>query len=128
MCICVFFFFLCEDGNEEQKVDPVAAMMAEEQLISYATRIQMQDIEILDNVLKDVDDTQQTANKTAKQVHEQTKQIQAINDTLIEIDGELDRAKELKPKNKHTILYFVCLFPFVCSFLLLLLHSHLFHT
>ena len=67
-------------------------------------KIQEEDINILDKVMINVDNTKETATETAQKVYEQTSQIQRIHDNLDEIDSELDRAKKIMTKIMRRML------------------------
>mmetsp|Transcript_26619 Transcript_26619/g.43573 ORF Transcript_26619/g.43573 Transcript_26619/m.43573 type:complete len:213 (-) Transcript_26619:286-924(-) len=69
--------------------------MAEDEVIEYARNIQEEDLNILDRVIMDVDQTKNTAENVAQKVHNQTEQIQRIGDKLDDIDDELERARRV---------------------------------
>eukprot|EP01083_Nonionella_stella_P061049 159175_1 len=69
--------------------------MNEDQIMDYARNIQNEDIEILDRVIIDVDQTKQQAVDVAQKVSDQTDQIQRIGKKVDDIDDELERAKRI---------------------------------
>lgn len=69
--------------------------MKEDQMMEYAKNIQEDDMNILDNVILVVDQTQAQAADVAQKVAEQTEQIGRVGERLDEIDEELERAKRV---------------------------------
>ena len=79
---------------EEEKYDDLD-QMNEDQMIEYARHIQEEDMNILDRVIIDVDQTVSQAQDTATKVADQTAQIGRIGNKLDDIDDELERAKRV---------------------------------
>lgn len=67
----------------------------ENELINYGINIQNKDINILDNVIKDLDNTKNIASNVAERINEQTTQMNRIDNNLNEIDTEMHRAKKI---------------------------------
>eukprot|EP00483_Globobulimina_turgida_P002596 UN02600 len=80
--------------GKEEKYDNLDAMN-EDEIIDYAKNIQNEDIQILDRVIMDVEQTQNEAQDVAQHVANQTDQIKRIGIKLEDIDDELERAKRI---------------------------------
>eukprot|EP01084_Bolivina_argentea_P091612 164898_1 len=82
------------DGINSKEADSFDRMN-DDQIIDYARRIQNEDIQILDRVIIDVDQTKRQAEDVAQAVSNQTGQIAQIGRKLDDIDNELERAKRI---------------------------------
>ena len=89
------------DQNQMNDVDDLERKyehldeMKEDQMMEYAKNIQDEDMNILDRVIIDVDQTQAQAADVAEKVAAQTEQIGRVGKHLDEISDELERAKRV---------------------------------
>ena len=83
---------------DEEKKDQLSELeLTEEAAFLYAWKIQHEDDKILNEVIQTVIDTTNVATATAINVHQQTLQINRINEDIDGMDKEIDRAaKKIK--------------------------------
>merc|ERR1719320_2073497 len=106
-------------GQAEEAKYENADEMNEDQLMQYAENIQREDMDILDRVIVDVDETQTVAQNVAVKVAEQTEQIGRIDHKLADVDDELERASRvlkqmLRRIMTDKIIWFVVGLIFIC--------------
>lgn len=76
----------------------------EDTAISYGQRLQDDTEQAADRALKDLEDTRFVAVETAITVHDQTKQIQKMDENLAEIESEMERASKTIKRLARRIL------------------------
>jgi chromosome segregation ATPase len=102
-------------GNTQDPNNKYAGMdisRNEEDAINYGRDLQNRTQEAADNAITTLVETTNIATDTAQKVHEQTEQIKQIDQTLVEVDNELERANRILKRMARRVMtdkYIWCL-------------------
>jgi len=96
--------------EEEQKHGDIAR--DENAAIDYGREMQNRQHDLADKGIEILAETEEKAQATAQQVHQQTEQMKKIDTNLSEIDNELDRATKIMKRMGRRVMtdkYIMCL-------------------